>query len=216
MRLISALISLLAIAGQTQTLPVPYPREGAKALVDNARAQVWDVSWPKGKPSGLHRHLYDMTGLYYWPGDRIITAVDKTTRNISTKAGQIQWQLKGITHIEEGTSEDPLRAVMIELKGDGPSGKTETTAGVAAFTGNTMPLLDNERVTVWDYATTGSDVAPGSRRALPPGTKHSHPMDTFVVWTEGRVGHAVFLPAGTVHTDEPIGAATKATIFELK
>ena len=31
-------------------------------------------------------------------------------------------------------------------------------------------------------------------------------MDTFVVWTEGRAGHAVFLPAGTVHTDEPIGA----------
>jgi hypothetical protein len=41
-------------------------------------------------------------------------------------------------------------------------------------------------------------------------------MDTFVVWTEGRVGHAVFLPAGTVHTDEPIGSASKATIFELK
>ena len=148
-----------------------------------------------------------MTGLYYWPGDRIITAVDRSTRNISTKAGQIQWQLKGITHIEEGTSEDPLRAVMIELKGDGPSGKVEKTAGVAAFTGSAMPLLDNERVTVWDYVAT-------ARRR--PHQRHSHPMDTFVVWTEGRAGHAVFLPAGTVHTDEPIGAATKATIFELK
>lgn len=201
MRLIAALISVFAIAGQT--LPPPYPREGTKALIDNARAQVWDVSWPKGKPSGMHRHLYDMTGLYYWPGDRIITAVDTSTRNISTKAGQIQWQLKGITHIEEGTSDDPLRAVMIELKGDGPSGKVEKTAGVAAFTGSTMPLLDNERVTVWDYT-----------KAAP--VKHSHPMDAFVVWTEGRVGHAVFIPAGTAHTDEPIGTATKATIFELK
>jgi hypothetical protein len=36
------------------------------------------------------------------------------------------------------------------------------------------------------------------------------------VWTEGRAGHAVFVPAGTAHADEPIGAATKATIFELK
>jgi len=203
MRLIAALISLFAMAGQTQTLPPPYPREGTKALVDNARAQVWDVSWPKGKPSGMHRHLYDMTGLYYWPGDRIITAVDGGTRNISTKAGQIQWQLKGITHIEEGTSADPLRAVMLELKGDGPSHIEKKTAGVAAFTGSAMPLLDNERVTVWDYTKA-------------PATRHSHPMDTFVVWTEGRAGHAVFIPAGTVHTDEPIGAATKATIFELK
>ena len=154
MRLTAVLISLLLLGGQTY--PPPYPRTGTKALIDNARAQVWDVSWPKGQPSGLHRHLYDMTGLYYWPGDRVITAVDKSTRNISTKAGQIQWQLKGITHIEEGTSDDPLRAVMIELKGDGPSGKVEKTAGVAAFTGNTMPLLDNERVTVWDYTKAAS------------------------------------------------------------
>ena len=60
-----------------------------------------------------------------------------------------------------------------------------------------MPLLDNERVTVWDYTRPR------------PATKHSHPMDTFVVWTEGRAGHAVFLPAGTVHTDEPIGSASQ-------
>ena len=51
-----------------------------------------------------------------------------------------------------------------------------------------MPLLDNERVTVWDYPGTAAPA------------RHSHPMDTFVVWTEGRAGHAVFLPAGTVHT----------------
>ena len=204
MQPITVLVTLLALAGQAQTLPPPYPRAGTKALVDNARAQVWDVSWPKGDPPGIHRHLYDMTGLYYWPGDRRITQPDGTTRNMSTEAGRIQWQLKGITHMEEGISDDPLRAVMIELKGDGPSGKVEKTAGVPAFTGSAMPLLDNERVTVWDYAKPAQSA------------RHSHPMDTFVVWAEGRVGHAVFLPAGTVHADEPIGAATKATIFELK
>jgi hypothetical protein len=202
MRLTAALMLWFVLGGQTY--PPPYPRSGTKALIDNARAQVWDVSWPRGQPSALHRHRYDMTGLYYWPGDRIITAVDGSTRNISTKAGQIQWQLKGITHIEEGTSEDPLRAVMIELKGDGTSHKVEKKDGVAAFTGPAMPLLDNERVTVWDYA----------RPSTP--ANHNHPMDTFVVWTEGRVGHAAFLPAGTVHTDEPIGSASKATLFELK
>ena len=96
--------------------------------------------------------------------------------------------------MEEGTSDDPLRAVMIELKGDGPS--RSRSDGVPAFTGSAMPLLDNERVTVWDYPR-------------PAQATHSHPMDTFVVWTEGRVGHATFLPAGTVHTEEPIGAARK-------
>ena len=78
-----------------------------------------------------------------------------------------------------------------------------------------MPLLDHERVTVWDY-TSGSDPGRGAGRGPTPATRHSHPMDTFVMWTEGRAGHAVFIAAGTVHTDEPIGSATKATIFELK
>ena len=213
MRLAAVLISLVVLGWQTY--PPPYPRSGTKALVDNARAQVWDVSWPKGQPSPLHRHLYDMTGLYYWTGDRVITAVDRSTRNISTKAGAIQWQLKGITHIEEGTSGDPLRAVMIELKGVGPSGKMKKTTRIPAFTGQTMPLLDNERVRVWDY-TSGSEPIEIARQSLAPFSRHSHPMDTFVVWSEGRTGHAVFLPAGTVHTGEPIGTATKATIFELK
>jgi hypothetical protein len=166
---------------------------------------VWDVSWPKTtSPPGIHRHLYDMTGLYYWPGDRRITQPDGTTRNIKTETGRIQWQLKGVTHMEEGISDDPLRAVMIELKGDGPSGTIEKTPGVAALTATAMPLLDNERVTVWEYTRP------------PQPSKHSHPIDTFVVWTEGRVGHAAFLPAGTVHNQEPSGASAKATIFELK
>jgi hypothetical protein len=203
MRLMASLVALFVLGGQTY--PPPYPRPGTRALIDNARAQVWDVSWPKTTtPPGIHRHLYDMTGLYYWPGDRRITQPDGTTRNVTTEAGRIQWQLKGITHMEEGISDDPLRAVMIELKGDGPSGKVEKVPGVAAFAVSTMPLLDNERVTVWAYKKPEA------------AAKHSHPFDTVVVWTEGRVGHAAFITAGTVHTDEPIGAAAGATIFELK
>lgn len=204
MRLIAALFAMLALGGQTY--PPPYPRPGTTALIDNDRVQVWDVSWPKTTAApGIHRHLYDMTGLYYWPGDRRITQADGSTRNISTRAGQIQWQLKGITHMEEGISDDPLRAVMIELKGDGPSGRIVKVNGVPAFSGKTMPLLDNQRVTVWDY--------PGNTSAT---TRHAHVMDTVVVWTEGRAGHAVFLPAATVHDAEPIGAGATATIFELK
>ena len=203
MHWIAALIAILVLGGQSY--PPPYPRPGTAALIDNARVQVWDVSWPRTPTApGIHRHLYDMTGLYYWPGDRRITQADGAVRNITTKAGQIQWQLKGITHMEEGISDDPLRAVMIELKGDGPSGKTVKPAGAPVFTGTAMPLLDNERVIVWDYPGTATPA------------QHAHVMDTVVVWTEGRAGHALFLPAGTVHTPEPISAGAKATIFELK
>src|SRR5262245_34167631 len=122
MRLLAVLLAA-SLAGQSPSYPPPFPRAGTQSLIDNERVQVWDVSWPKGTPAVVHRHLYDMTGLYYWPGDRVITSVEGAKRNVSTKAGQIQWQLKGITHAEEGASDDPLRAVMIELKGDGPSGR---------------------------------------------------------------------------------------------
>ncbi len=213
-----AFVALSAVVVAAQSYPPPFPRSGATKLLDNDRVQVWDVSWPKGQPTPLHRHPYAMTGLYYAPGDRVITAVDGSKRPVTTKAGNIVWQLKGITHIEEGTSESPLRAVMIELKGDGPTGtinKVGTAAGLRAFTGNAMPLLDNERVTVWDY-TSGSDPGQSSRRSLTPPTRHSHPMDTVVVWTDGSTGHTAFMPAGTAHTDESIGGATKATMFELK
>ena len=93
---------------------------------------------------------------------------------------------------------------MIELKGDGPSGKIDKSSNITPFSGSSMPLLDNSRVTVWDDPPR------------PSSGQHRHTMDTVVVWSDGRTGHAVFLPAGTVHSEEPIGAAAKATIFELK
>lgn len=204
MRLIAALISLLAAAGQTTTLPPPFPRPNAAKMLENERVQVWSVAWPKGQPTPLHRHIYDITGTYIAPGDRVITDVDGSKRPVTNAAGGIVWQFKGLTHIEEGTSEQPLRAVMIELKGDGPSGKTVRPAGVPVFSGGAKPLLDNARVTVWDY--------PGT----PASARHVHTMDTVVVWTEAGAGRAIFLPAGTAHTAEPLGAGAKATIFELK
>jgi hypothetical protein len=204
MRLIAALILLSAAAGQAPTLPPPFPRPNAVKMLDNERVQVWSVAWPKGQPTPLHRHIYDITGTYIAPGDRVITDVDGSKRPVTNAAGGIVWQFKGLTHIEEGTSEQPLRAVMIELKGDGPSGKTVMPAGVPVFSGRAKPLLDNTRVTVWDY--------PGT----PEPARHVHPMDTVVVWTDAGAGRAIFLPAGTVHTPEPISAGARATIFELK
>jgi len=113
MKLIAALIAAFALA-QGSTFPPPYPRAGTTSLIDNERVQVWDVTWPKTAAAPLmHRHLYDMTGVYYWPGDRMITSTDGTKRPVHTDAGRIQWQLKGVTHIEEGASDDPLSGTSI-------------------------------------------------------------------------------------------------------
>ena len=148
MRLITALV----VAARVRE---PSRRPDLSAAVSARRHQGVDRQRPraglgrhlaKGEHPGMHRHLYDMTGLYYWPG-RSPASRPKTapSGHISTQAGQIQWQLKGITHIEEGTSDDPLRAVMIELKGDGPS--------------------DIEREDAWRRGVHGEDDAAARQRA---------------------------------------------------
>ena len=149
MRLIGALVSLLAAAGQTPTLPPPFPRANAVKLLDNDRTQVWSVSWPKGQPTALHRHIYDVTGVYTAPGDREITALDGSKRQVSTAAGGIVWQFKGLTHVEEGTSQQPLRAVMIVAHDVNPSRPTRRRS-------RRKPLLDNP-VVVWEPRNRGAD-----------------------------------------------------------
>jgi len=205
MRLLASFLLLAFVQTGAPSYPPPYPRAGTTSLIDNQRVLVWDVTWPKGAPPLMHRHPYDMTGIYYWPGARTITSLEGTKRTSTTDAGRIQWLRAGVIHAEEGASDDSLRAVMIELKGDGPSGKIDKSTAVPAFAVATMPLLDNERVTVLDY--------PG-----PPeqSAKHRHPMDTVVVFTSKKSARAIFIAAGTVHEAEQVPADTKATVFELK
>jgi uncharacterized RmlC-like cupin family protein len=205
MRLLASFLLFVLAQAASPSYPPPYPRAGTTSLIDNDRVLVWDVTWPKGAPPLMHRHPYDMTGIYYWPGDRTITSLDGTRRTSTTEAGRIQWLRAGVIHAEAGASDDSLRAVMIELKGGGPSGKVDTSTDAPAFAVTTMPLLDNERVTVWDY--------PGPQ---PGSLKHRHPMDTVVVFTSQKSGRAIFIPAGTVHAAEEAPADTKVTVFELK
>ena len=60
-----------------QGVPLPFPRAGAKQLLENDRVTVWDVVWPKGQPTALHRHPYTLAGVYLEPGTRVITDADK-------------------------------------------------------------------------------------------------------------------------------------------
>ena len=206
MRLILSAILGAAMVAAGQSYPPPFPRPGAVKMLENPRVQVWNVAWPKGQTTALHRHLYDMTGTYYASGDRLITAVDGSKRPVSTKAGGIIWQRTGLTHIEEGTSDEPLRAVMIELKQDGPEKQVDDSSNVTAFAGDGgMPTLDNDRVTVWSYTRPERGAA-----------THRHTLDAVVVWMEGATPHAGYVVRGTSHREEAIGPAARATIFELK
>ncbi len=132
---------------------------------------------------------------------------------------------RGTTHIEEGATDQPLRAVFIELKQDGPSGLQIAANGVpAAFPRDgAKALLDDERVTVWDYSwTSGSKetlsqferdtvwvwLASGTFRVTKPG----RPAETL----QAKPGDIRSLPRGTVEMGEATAGALRAMIFSFK
>ena len=142
-------------------LPPPFPRAGAKQLLENDRVTVWDVVWPKGQPTAHHRHPYALAGVYLEPGTRVITDAEGSKRNVTNEAGGITFQLKGLTHVEEGTSDAPLHAIMIELKQDAPVGDDPSADLPPAFPREgAKQLLENDRVRVWDYTFTPHRVGP--------------------------------------------------------
>ena len=203
----TALHTLLTIAVAAlglQSYPPAYPRAGASKMFENDRVVVWHIAWLKGQPSPLHRHIYDLVGVYYEPGDRMIISPEGAKRPVSTKAWDIAFQKEGVTHIEEGTSEPPLRAVFVEMKQAGSYGTDTGDGDAPAFSGQgATQKLDNERVTVWEFMQ-------------PPTGRHRHTHDAVVAAIDGDKTRAIWMKRGTVHADEGAGAASRYYVFEIK
>ena len=197
------LVTLFSLL-QAAPLPSAYPRPGTTKLLENARVIVWDISWLK-QQYPLHRHPSDLTGVYYTDGDRIIVSESGERRPVHTKAWETAFQLKGVTHIEEGASDPPLRAVFAELKEPSASGAVDTASMPAAFpAATTKPLRDNERSILWEFVP-------------PPGpTSHRHLRDAVVITFTGRKPTVSFVARGTVHNDEGAAGADRLYVIELK
>lgn len=111
-----------------------------------------------------------------------------------------------MTHVEEGSSDEPLRAVFVEMKEPEARGTVETSATPPAFpAGVGMQLRDNERSIVWEFV-------PGQG----PAASHRHIRDAVVVAFKGRTPRVSFTTRGTVHSDEGTAGADRAYVFEVK
>jgi hypothetical protein len=193
---------LLVQAGE---LPPPYPRPGTTGLLDNDIVAVWDVSWLKQKYP-LHTHRYDLVGMSYAEGDRILTQGDAPGRLVNTKAWVFQKNRANVTHVEEGASDPPMRAVQIELKNPTPRGAAGDGAdGLRQVAG--APAVDDNRAAVWLVA--GGTSAP----------KHRHTGDAVEMVFDAStppIPKVTFVPAGTVHTGPTPVDGGRAYIFEIK
>ena len=199
------MIAALILLAQAAPLPPAYPRPGTTRLLDNNRVQVWDISWLK-QQYPLHRHVYDLTGVYYTDGDRVIVSEAGERRPVHTASWETAFQLKGVTHIEEGASDVPLRAVFAELKEPAALGVVDMATLPAAFPNGTgKQLRDNERSTLWEFVPV--PIA---------GASHRHQRDGVVIAFTGKTPKVTFITRGTVHTNEAVAGADRLYVIELK
>lgn len=198
-------LSLFHVQIQAQIdAPPAYPREGATKVLENEHVIVWNISWLKGDYP-VHRHRYDHTGVYYSTGDRIITSTEGEAREVHTDAWNISFQLAGVTHTESGISEEPLRAIFVQIK---------RPLAIATASNDSLPRFPhdrplerrvNERVRVWEYGpdTSSNDV-------------HYHSFDAVVVWFDNQTQPNVeFVTQGTIHNTDVPTAAERVFVFEI-
>jgi hypothetical protein len=207
MRMPIVLVMLFAVLGQAAPqYPPPYPRPGTTRVIENDVIAVWDVAWLKQKYP-LHTHRYDLIGVSYVEGDRIITQGDAPGRLSHTKAWVFQSNVAGNTHVEEGASDPPMRAILMEVKAPPPATDVaEPPDGLHQVLG--APSWRNKRSDAW---------------AIPPGTaapSHRHVRDAvelvFTAATPATTPKVNFVPAGTVHTGPAPEAGGRVFIFEIK
>lgn len=226
-----ALAAALVAAGSllaAQDHPHAFPRSGTTQLLDNERVTIWEVNWKKGVPQPIHRHRYDMAGVYLRFGTITVTTPDgKATTGPPFEVPRPYFQPKGITHKEEGVGgpNDPERlAIMVDLKDvTVPPFAVQPGLTTAFPREGAKDVLDNARVRMWDYTW----------RQGKPVAKHVHDTDTIEVFVtggairmtgaDGKADTAAvdfksmrFIPRGRVDTEEAVTGSPRAIIIELK
>jgi cytochrome b561 len=188
------------------TYPPPFPRPGTSLLLENERVLVWNISWLK-QEYPTHRHQYDHVGVYYTAGDRIIISPEGERRASHTEPWNITFQPRGVTHAEQGASDEPLRAVFVQIK-DEPRTDAPAPAADPAFpVDGPVQRLENERAVVWDYGAADS-VAPMT---------HRHARDAVAVSFGPAGGPQVrYVPRGTRHDTDLVAGSTRTFVFEIK
>ncbi len=205
--LLVALVLSQSQVVQAQEPPPAYPRPGATKMLENDRVIVWNIAWLQ-QEYPEHRHCYDHVGVYYVSGDRIITSTEGVTRPVSTEAWNISFQRRGVTHTEAGTSEEPLRAVFIQIKQE-PREPLEAAAAAPIFPiDSPQQRLDNDRVAVWEH---------GSGSPTGRGARHRHDHDAVVVSFDATLAPEVRdLERGTVHETHVPAGSVRTLVFEIK
>jgi len=224
---LAALVSGAAIA---EDYPHAFPRTGTTKLFENERVTAWQVVWKRDVAQPIHRHRYDMAGVYLRYGPIRVTSPDGSVspQRPPFEVPRPYFQPKNITHREEMigfVADAPERlAIMFDLKEVAVAPIAPKAGMPTAFPREgAIKAIDNERVTEWDYTW-----APG--RAV---TTHMHDKDSVQVFFEGGTlrftgadgkietkafafGDTRFIVRGTIDAEEVVEGSPRAITIELK
>ncbi|MEP7118093.1 MAG: hypothetical protein ABI880_10950 [Acidobacteriota bacterium] len=226
--LVVALVAMAPPLGaQAEQYPHAFPRTGVTQLIDNTRVTVWEVNWRHGDKQPIHRHHYDMAGVYLRYGPITVTGLDgQANTGAEFPVPRPYFQVKGITHREEAvTPGAPERlAIMVDLKDavtdmmmiDDPEPSAYPRDGATN-------VLDNQRVRMWDY--TYQPNGPALKRVY-----RSDVVEVVVsggtIKVVGRGGktetrvlaekQARYITRGTVQSEQGVSGTPRVIAIELK
>ena len=212
------------MVGKYKLVPA-LPRPGATEIFDNDRGRVWDVIYPPGMSTGMHRHPTDFVGVELVDTMLKVTTPDGNEHVNPIRRGQIYMLPKGTTHIEENVVGHPQRnSILIELKDAGPpsyDNHSQAPSGFAAL--GQKQMADNARVILWDAHWTPGAPAKAFFQAhdmflvpMDTGTLSITSPDDAAKTLPVAGGQVVFLQGGHVRTIQSSEGDVRAAVVELK
>ena len=224
---LAGVIPVPACASPMASAIVPaLPRPGAMLLMENGRGTVWDVIYPPGVPTAMHRHGADFVGVELVASRLKITTVDGEVHVSDVAHGDMYMLPKGLTRIEAGLAGYPQpNAILIELKDTPATPSPNPTSASTGFRAKAARVaVDNTRLTIWDASWLAGDVGQPFFQSrdiflvpIDPGVlaiaSDDEPPRTLPV----AGGQVVFLRrGGHVRTIRSVGGAVRAAVIELK
>jgi hypothetical protein len=184
---LSAALFVLSIPLLAQKVSPAFPRDRAKNVLDNETVAIWDVTWPKGKSTGMLERRYDQVTVTLSDGGIKVTRPDQTWTVEYSRLGGVQYESKGTVAEEEGVSDRARRAMVFEIKSYTPppvapdvvkllkEKKTQGVPGQFDPANGGVKLFENDKITIWQKTWN------------PRGSLHAHYSWIAGVWIQPGV-----------------------------
>jgi hypothetical protein len=153
-----------------------FPREFATEVKTSNGFAIWDVTWKKGKSTGMRELALDQVTVTLTEGAVKVIRSDGSWDIQQRRFGSVSFQSKGTVVEEQGMSDAPSRAIVFQIQDTTPT-KWPTTEGVPGMFPRVgaVELFETDRIRVWD-----AEWSPGERIG-----RHLHYIETAAVFLNG-------------------------------